>query len=59
MDMLVSYQNKNSLQRQKVDKKADKNGKITNELNKKIPMLTAFLRDFMSPKAINSYSHDI
>lgn len=59
MDMLVSYQNKNSLQRQKVDKKADKKAPITNELNKKIPMLTAFLRDFMSPKAINSYSHDI
>lgn len=59
MDMLVSYQNKNSLQRQNVDKKADKKGEITNVLNKKIPMLTAFLRDFMSPKAINSYSHDI
>lgn len=57
--MLVSYQNKNRRQRQKVDKKADKKGEITNELNKKIPMLTAFLRDFMSPKAINSYSHDI
>lgn len=44
MDMLVSYQNKNSLQRQKVDKKTDKKSSNNKRTKQENPHVDSFLK---------------